>query len=53
MDVGIHLPQFGPASGPDAIRSAALRAEELGFAGVWVSDHIIQPADQGLSLIHI
>ena len=47
MDVGIHLPQFGPASGPDAIRSAALRAEELGFAGVWVSDHIIQPADQG------
>ncbi len=47
MDVGIHLPQFGPASGPDAIRSAAVRAEQLGFAGVWVSDHIVQPADQG------
>ena len=47
MDVGIHLPQFGPASGPDAIATAARRAEELGFAGVWVSDHIVQPADQG------
>ncbi len=47
MDVGIHLPQFGPASGPNAISAAAVRAEELGFAGVWVSDHIVQPADQG------
>ena len=47
MDVGIHLPQFGPAAGPGAIATAAVRAEELGFAGVWVSDHIIQPADQG------
>jgi probable F420-dependent oxidoreductase len=44
---GIHLPQYGRAAGPEAIADAARRAEELGFADVWVSDHVIQPADQG------
>ncbi len=47
MRLGIHLPQYGRAASPDAIRSVALRAEQLGFADVWVSDHIIQPAGQG------
>lgn len=47
MRVGIHLPQFGRASGPEAIRRAAVLAEQLGFADVWVSDHVAQPADQG------
>ncbi len=47
MQLGIHLPQFGRAAGPDAITRAARLAEELGFADVWVSDHVVQPADQG------
>ena len=42
----MHLPQFGHAAGPDAIRRAARRAEALGFADVWVSDHVVQPAAQ-------
>jgi probable F420-dependent oxidoreductase len=42
----MHLPQFGHAAGPDAIRRAARLAEELGFADVWVSDHVVQPAAQ-------
>lgn len=46
MKIGIHLPQTGRASGPDAIRDAARLAEELGFADVWVSDHVIIPAAQ-------
>jgi probable F420-dependent oxidoreductase len=46
MDLGIHLPQYGRVAGPDAITRAARHAEELGFAGVWVSDHIVQPAAQ-------
>jgi probable F420-dependent oxidoreductase len=46
FDVGIHLPQFGRASGPDAIARAARLAEERGFAGLWVSDHVVQPAAQ-------
>jgi probable F420-dependent oxidoreductase len=47
MRLGIHLPQYGRAASPAAIRSVAIRAEELGFADVWVSDHVVQPAGQG------
>jgi probable F420-dependent oxidoreductase len=43
MRFGIHLPQYGRAAGPDAIREAAMQAEQLGFADVWVSDHIAVP----------
>ncbi len=47
MRLGVHLPQYGRAASPDAIRSVAQRAETIGLADVWVSDHVIQPADQG------
>jgi probable F420-dependent oxidoreductase len=47
MRLGIHLPQYGRAAGGEAIATAARRAEELGFDDVWVSDHVVQPADQG------
>ena len=43
MQVGIHLPQIGRKAGPQAIRRAAVQAEELGFADVWTSEHIILP----------
>ena len=43
MQVGIHLPHIGRKAGPDAIRRAAVQAEELGFADVWVSEHVILP----------
>ncbi len=46
LRLGIHLPQYGRAASPDAIRRVAVRAEELGFADVWVSDHLVQPAAQ-------
>jgi hypothetical protein len=35
--LGIHRPQYGRGAGPDAIRRAARRAEELG-AAPWRSD---------------
>lgn len=44
--VGIHLPQYGPAAGPESITQAARRAEELGYSDVWVSDHTVHPASQ-------
>jgi probable F420-dependent oxidoreductase len=47
MRLGIHLPQYGRAASPEAIRAVAVRAEALGFQDVWVSDHILQPAGQG------
>ena len=51
MQVGIHLPHIGRKAGPDAIRRAAVQAEELGFADVWVSEHIIIPKDAQLPAI--
>jgi probable F420-dependent oxidoreductase len=44
MRLGIHLPQIGRKASPDGIRRAAVQAEELGFADVWTSEHIIVPA---------
>ncbi len=43
MQLGIHLPHVGRKAGPAAIRRAAEQAEQLGFADVWVSEHIIIP----------
>lgn len=43
MRLGVHLPQYGRAASPEAIRRAAVQAEELGFDDVWVSDHIVVP----------
>ena len=43
MRIGIHLPHIGRKAGPEAIRRAAVQAEELGFADVWTSEHIIVP----------
>jgi probable F420-dependent oxidoreductase len=43
MQLGIHLPHIGRKAGPDAIRRAAVQAEDLGFADVWVSEHVILP----------
>src|SRR5437660_2562740 len=46
MRRGIHLPHIGQKASADAIRRAAIQAEELGFADVWVSEHIIVPKDR-------
>jgi probable F420-dependent oxidoreductase len=43
MLLGIHLPHIGRKAGPDSIRRVAMQAEQLGFADVWVSEHIIVP----------
>ncbi len=46
MRIGVHLPQFGRAAVPGAVEEVAQRAENLGFDDVWVSDHLVIPADQ-------
>jgi probable F420-dependent oxidoreductase len=46
MRLGIHLPHIGQKASADAIRRAAEQAEALGFADVWVSEHIIVPKDR-------
>jgi probable F420-dependent oxidoreductase len=42
---GCSLPSRGPMASPEALRSLAQRAEDLGFESVWVSDHIILPRE--------
>lgn len=39
--VGVRIPQYGSTWAQ--IRSAAIRAEELGFDGVWANDHLQSP----------
>jgi probable F420-dependent oxidoreductase len=46
MRLGVHLPHIGQKASADAIRRAAIQAEDLGFADVWVSEHIIVPKDR-------
>lgn len=43
VTAGIHLPQAGPAASGEAMSRAAVLAEQLGYADVWVSDHLVVP----------
>ncbi|WP_376790192.1 LLM class F420-dependent oxidoreductase [Thermoflexus sp.] len=43
MHIGICLPNYGPASSPEAIRAVAQAAEDLGFDSLWTTDHILVP----------
>src|SRR5882757_7962799 len=45
MELGIHLPHIGRKASPENIKRAAMQAEVLGLADVWVSEHIIVPKD--------
>ena len=53
MQIGIHLPQYGRVAGAEAVTRAAVHAEELGFADVWVSDHVVHPAAQTYPSPHL
>jgi len=43
MKFGLSLPHFRQVASPAAIRRVAQRAEQLGFDGIWASDHIVIP----------
>jgi alkanesulfonate monooxygenase SsuD/methylene tetrahydromethanopterin reductase-like flavin-dependent oxidoreductase (luciferase family) len=51
MQLGIHLPHAGERATPALIRRHAMRAEDLGFADIWVSEHIIVPLDEGIAMM--
>src|SRR5580658_7825361 len=46
MQLGIHLPHAGDQATPALIKRLGVRAEALGLADVWVSEHIIVPRDK-------
>lgn len=43
MDFGVHLPQIGWKGNRATVRDTAVKAEALGYASIWVSDHIAIP----------
>lgn len=45
MQYGINLPISTAAATPAVVAAAARRAEELGFAGLWVGDHVVMPVE--------
>jgi len=45
VHVGVKLPNWGPLAHPTALRRVAEAAEARGFGSVWVSDHVVMPAD--------
>ncbi len=53
MRFGIHLPQYGRVASGEAMSRAARHAEELGFADVWISDHVVHPASQSYPSPHL
>ena len=46
MKFGVWVPNCRHMATPDVIRSTAVRAEQLGYDSVWVSDHVVVPNDK-------
>ena len=45
LHFGLILPNYGPALTVEELTEAAVAAEETGFDSVWVTDHVIVPAE--------
>src|SRR5204862_4109499 len=43
MRFGVWIPNCRHLATPDVIRRTAVRAEQLGYDSVWVSDHVVVP----------
>jgi alkanesulfonate monooxygenase SsuD/methylene tetrahydromethanopterin reductase-like flavin-dependent oxidoreductase (luciferase family) len=43
MQLGAHLPVYGPAATRDTLLGFARRLEELGYDSLWASDHVVIP----------
>ena len=43
MKFGVWIPNCRHLATPDIIRNTAVRAEQLGYDSVWVSDHVVVP----------
>ena len=50
MEFGISLPGRGPLANPDQVLAMAARADALGYASVFVTDHIVLPASMARSV---
>lgn len=46
MEVGLHVPQVGRNANPGTIEAFARAADEAGFDGLWVFDHVVLQREQ-------
>lgn len=46
VNIGVLAPHTGRAAGPQALAEVATAAESLGFASLWVGDHLLLPSAQ-------
>ncbi|MGM1065729.1 LLM class flavin-dependent oxidoreductase [Saccharothrix sp. Mg75] len=45
MRIGVNVPNFGPGTSPEVLRSWALTVEGLGFDSLFLSDHVVITPD--------
>jgi probable F420-dependent oxidoreductase len=50
VDFGISLPGRGPLAKPDQVLTIAARADALGYASIFVTDHVVLPASMARSV---
>src|SRR4029450_4804456 len=43
MKIGVWVPNCRHLATPEIIKATAVRAEQLGYDSVWVSDHVVVP----------
>jgi probable F420-dependent oxidoreductase len=50
VEFGISLPGRGPLAKPDPVLTLATRADRLGYASIFVTDHVVLPASMARSV---
>ena len=43
MEMGCHLPMFGPMATRETVLAFARRMEAFGYDSLWASDHVVIP----------
>lgn len=46
MEVGVHVPQVGPLASRETVGAFARAADDAGFDGLWVFDHVVLQKEQ-------
>ena len=50
MEFGVSLPGRGPMASPDQVLKIAAKADALGYASIFVTDHVVLPASMARSV---
>ena len=46
MEIGLHVPQVGPFANKENVATFAKAADDAGFDGLWVFDHVVLQKEQ-------